>query len=324
MWSLCYGSLEGPAIVNKTLRATVLVNAAARGVGERFDGSRLVRYLRKRGVEASLVMPASGADATREARVSAARGEDLLFVVGGDGSVRDAARGLDGSETALAAVPAGTVNIWAKEAGIPRGIRAAIDAHLEGQSVHMDLGRAGDDCFLLMAGVGWDAEIAGKVSKRLKKAAGDVAYMAQAAWMAPRLRSRETRWSTPAETFEEPLAWMILGNTRLYGGKIHLTPNAAIDDGELDILAMCPRGVADTVRLAGKVLLGKREDARLVQLRSAEVHIETPGLSVQLDGDHAGETPMSFGVDARALLVSVPAGPLPAIFERPHIDRRRP
>ena len=308
----------------RTLCATVMVNPAARGVGPEFDASRLVRYLAKHGAEATLVLPTSEADATAEARNSAERADDLLFVVGGDGSVRAAARGLAGTETALAAVPAGTVNIWAKEAGIPSSLRASLDAHLSGQSVHMDLGRAGDDCFLLMAGIGWDAEIAGRVSQRLKKRTGDIAYMAQAAWMAPRLRTRKATWRAGADTWDEPLAWMVLGNTRLYGGRVRLTAEAVIDDGELDGLALCPRGVADTARLARKIALGKREDERMLSFRSNEVSIESAGFPVQLDGDPVGETPMTFRVEPRALLVSVPRGPLTPIFDRPHVDRRKP
>jgi YegS/Rv2252/BmrU family lipid kinase len=307
----------------RTLRATVMVNPAARGVGADFDGSRLTRYLAKRGTEAALVLPASEADATHEARRSAARVDDLLFVVGGDGSVRAAARGLAGSDTALAAVPAGTVNIWARESGVPSGLRAALDAHLSGQSVHMDLGRAGEHCFLLMAGIGWDAEIAGRVSQRLKKRTGDIAYMAQAAWMAPRLRARKAAWQAGEQRWEEPLAWMVLGNTRLYGGRVRLTNEAVIDDGQLDGIALCPRGVADTARLARKIALGKREDDRMLSFRASEVVIESAGFPVQLDGDPVGETPMTFTVDPRALLVSVPRGPLAPIFDRPHVNRRK-
>ena len=72
-------------------------------------------------------------------------------------------------------------------------------------------------------------------------------------------------------------------------------------------------------RLAGKVVLSaRRSDARIVDGRAAEVVVETPGLAVQLDGDVAGETPMRFWVDRAALRVSLPAGPLPAIFAPPH------
>lgn len=304
------------------IRATLLVNPVARGVKPHFDATRPARYLEKRGVAATLVIPGSAEEATERAREAAERGDDLLFVIGGDGTVRDVALGLAGSETALAALPGGTVNIWAKESGVPRGLKRAIDAHLGGQSVHMDLGLADGHCFLLMAGIGWDAEVTRTVSQKLKKATGDVAYMIRGALMAPGLRSKRSQWRAGDTPYDEPLAWMVLGNSRLYGGKIHLTRDATIDDGLLDMLAMCPSGVTDTVRLAGKLLVGKREDGRLFHDRVSEVRVETPGLPVQLDGDYAGETPMTFSVKRGGLLVSVPAGPLPEVFGREHVDRR--
>lgn len=305
------------------LRATVLVNPAARGVSESFDGSKIVRYLADRDVAATLVLPSSGEHATAEARASATRGDDLFFVIGGDGSVRDVALGLSGSQTALAAVPAGTVNIWAKEARIPNGIMPAIEAHLTGQSVHMDLGRAGEHCFLLMAGVGWDAEIARRVSKPLKRLVGDVAYIAQALAMSPSLRPTPARWLTPEGVTEEPLAWMVLSNSRLYGGKVRLAPGAVVDDGELEVFSVCPSNLSDGLRLAKKLATGERNDERIVRTRTARLEFESPGFAVQLDGDYVGRTPMTFSVEHGALLVSVPAGPLAPIFGSSHIDRRK-
>ena len=299
----------------KSRAATLLINPAARGVRETFDSERVLRYLGRHEISARLVVLSSSEDATRAARESAERGDDLLFTVGGDGTVRDAALGLRDSATALAAIPAGTVNIWAREAGIPHGLRRALDAHITGQAVAMDLGLADGRCFLLMAGIGWDAEITRRVSMKLKRAAGDLAYVAQAALMTPRLRTRSVRWESGGELREEPLAWMVLGNTRLYGGRFRLTPAAVVDDGLLDLVALCPRTLTDALRLAGRVGLSRvHGDRHAIEGRTVELRVITSGLAVQLDGDYAGETPMTFSVAPRALRVSVPAGRLSAIF----------
>ncbi len=301
----------------KSRAATLLVNPEARGVRETFDGGRVLRYLSRHGITARLVVPSSPEDASRAARESADRGDDLLFTVGGDGTVRDAAAGLRGSPTALAAIPAGTVNVWAREARIPNRLRAALDAHITGQIVPIDLGLADGRCFMLMAGIGWDAEIVHRVAPRMKRLLGDLAYVAQAARMAPRLRPHQVRWCSGGEQFDEPLAWMVLGNTRLYGGKVQLTPAATVDDGLLDLVALCPSTFRDGLRLAARVAMSRAyNDRHIIQGRTAEVRIETPGMAVQLDGDYAGETPMSFSIAPRALNVSVPAGPLTAIFQR--------
>lgn len=293
--------------------ATVLVNPAARGI-QRADPDRLARYLRKQGLRTTLVVPDSPDAATAAAGEAAVRGDELLFVLGGDGSLRDAALGVAGSGTAVAAVPVGTVNIWAKEAGIPHGVRAAVDAHLGGQVQRIDLGRANGSCFLLMASVGWDAEVARRVNPGWKRKLGDVAYMLEAARTLPRLRPVRTRWRTTT-AHEDGVALMVISNTRLYGGLVKFAPGALADDGLLDVVALCPTNAFETARLSARLALARvGDDVRTIVERAEEVHVETPALPVQLDGDYFGETPMTFRVDRGALLVSVPAGPLPAII----------
>ena len=296
-------------------RATVLVNPAARRVTERFDAMGVIRYLAQHGIEADLVIPRSPEAATKAAREAAEHGADALFAIGGDGTLRDCAEGLAGSETALAALPAGTVNIFCKEMGIPNGLKAAIDAHLTGQLAWMDLGRADGRAFLLMASAGWDAAVAGRVHAGLKRRAGDWAYVLQALWMAPRLRTTPATWRSGIVVNEHPLALMVVSNTRLYGGRVRFSPRALANDGFLDVAAVCPGGVKDTARASANLLLRRiHRDRALVSAQVSELTIETPGIPVQADGDYVGETPVTFGIEPAALLVSVPAGPLPALF----------
>ncbi|MGI8925448.1 MAG: diacylglycerol/lipid kinase family protein [Tepidiformaceae bacterium] len=306
----------------RTGTATILLNPAARRA-ERFDADGAVRFLRRRGFDPRLVTPDSAAAMVARAGQAAARGDALLFVVGGDGALGLAAAGLAGTGTALAAVPAGTANVWAQEMGIPRGIRAAFEGHLTGQVADADLGYAGDTPFLLMAGIGWDAAIAGRVSLALKRRAGPLAYLVQAARMLPALRPHQVRWwaEQPGggrEQFERPLAAMLLGNTRLYGGMVKIADRASAADGHLDLYALCPEGRGDGLRLVLKTLRHWLEgDARAVVRRTRAVGIETPGLHVQVDGDVIGETPMTFTVQPGALRVSVPGGVLPPVLRPP-------
>jgi YegS/Rv2252/BmrU family lipid kinase len=296
-------------------RATLIVNRAARGVARRFDGDRCLRYLRKRGLEVRLEYPASAREATAAAASAATRGDDLVFVAGGDGSVRDVATGLAGSATALAALPLGTVNIWARETGIPGALRAAIDAHLAGQRACVDLGRANGERFLLMAGLGWDALIARTVSPRLKRRLGDFAYLVRTAQLLPALRPLPARWRIEGAEFRGRLALMVVSNTRLYGGRVRFNPGAIADDGLLDGVALTPRTLVDGARLSAKLAAGRLAgDVRVQAFRARELEFVTPGIPVQLDGDYVGETPMRFAVEPGALLVSIPAGPLPPIL----------
>lgn len=294
--------------------ATLLVNPTARGLRRGFQSAPVVAYLRRRGLSTRVAVPDSAHGATGEAERSAARGDAFLFALGGDGTLRAAALGLAGSATALAALPAGTVNVWARETGIPRGLRPSLDAHLSGQTVTVDLGRAGGDCFLLMAGIGWDAAIAAAVSSSLKRRLGDAAYVLQGVTMLPRLRTRSAAWRTGILLHETPLALMVLSNTRLYGGRVRFSPEALARDGLLDVAALCPRNAAEAARQAWRLVRGRLAgDRGVISARVPELVFETPGFPVQLDGDPAGETPMCFSVDPGALRVSLPAGPLPPV-----------
>ncbi len=296
-------------------QATLIVNRAARRVARGFDADRVVRYLRRHGVETRVEEPLSPEAATAVAREAARRGDQLVFAVGGDGTLRDVAEGLAGSTVALAAIPGGTVNIWCKEAGIPHGLKAALDAHIGGQRARVDLGMAGERPFLLMASVGWDAAIAARVSARLKARFGDYAYMAQALRDFRRLRTREASWTSGLAHYTAPLGLMVLSNSRVYGGRVRPSPAARIDDGLLDVAALCPRRRGDGLRLGGRFALSRLHgDRGVTEARVADLAFETPGFAVQADGDPIGETPMRFSVREGALLVSVPAGPLPAIF----------
>ena len=102
-------------VSGETIRATLLVNESARGVSRGFDGARAADYLRSKGVDTRLIFPETGSGATARAREVAERGDDLLFVAGGDGTLRDAALGISGTDTALAPIPMGTVNVFARE-----------------------------------------------------------------------------------------------------------------------------------------------------------------------------------------------------------------
>ncbi len=298
--------------------ATVLVNLAARGVGEAFPAERIRAFLERQGVETRLEFPDSPAEMTRAASRAASRADRLLFVVGGDGTLRVAAEGIERSETALAALPRGTVNVWARETGIPRGLRAALDTHLTGRVVPMDLGVANGHRFLLMAGIGFDAAVTRDVSGALKRRIGDLAYVVQGARMLPAARGQVLRWSEGETVHEERLTVMVLSNTRLYGGRVRFSPGAFADDGLLDMVALAPHGPGAALRVSARLLLGRLQgDSAVRSALVPELLVDTPGLPVQIDGDYVGITPMRFGLKPGGLLVSIPAGPLPPILSGP-------
>ena len=218
----------------------------------------------RRGTGTALVVPRSPEEVTREARTAAKSGVPLVFALGGDGTVRDVAAGLVGSDSAVAALPGGTVNIWCRETGIPLKIRGAIDAHLDGQNVKVDVGWAGDHLFLLMASAGWDADAAKHVSTRVKRLIGPGAYPLAFFRRLPRLRRTLATWHSGVATEERRTALVVISNTRLYGGKVRFAPEATAVDGMLDVAAVCPPNLWAGLRIAGRIAIDRILEDRVL------------------------------------------------------------
>lgn len=79
-------------------------------------------------------------DGTLQAKAAAAAGYDLVVAAGGDGTVNEVVNGLVGTQTALATLPCGTVNIWAREMGLAMDIPQAARAYLQAELRQLDLG----------------------------------------------------------------------------------------------------------------------------------------------------------------------------------------
>ena len=301
-----------------------------------------VAPLRARGVTIELRSTSAPGHAREIAAEAARDGVDLLVAAGGDGTVHEAINGLAGSDTALSAIPSGTANVWAREAGIPRGAERSLAWLEHARRVRIDLGRAGfegpdgarsEHLFLLMCSTGLDAEVVRRVGgggrgKRWLGPAWYVLHGGERLLRAPAVRTRIAIEGPPADaTIERPLLFAVAGNTRLYGGISRLTGDARADDGLLDLAAFCGGGIASRIALSARVYpralrrglrgsLAPRAGGAAEYLRGARFRIEpeTP-LAVQADGEYLGETPLTVSVAPRALDVLIAPGPSPLLGE---------
>ncbi len=288
----------------------VIVNPAARNLPGRRRLEEADRWLRDHGWRVEWAETASPGEATGLA-ARAAEGElPLLFVCGGDGTLSEAANGLAGSGTALAVIPAGTVNIWAKEVHIPRKPLEAVRLAVGGERRRVDLGRAGERYFLLMAGYGLDGAIARRVSHKVKGRLGATAYAIAAVRESLRYRGSPVRLRLDEEECEGEVLMLVAGNTRNYAGLAEVTPGALADDGLLDVCVYQGRGTLDIALHAARTALRRHRRSRKVlyrRVRRLEMEWAEP-LLVQLDGDSYGESPTTVTVAPSALWVAVPKG----------------
>jgi diacylglycerol kinase family enzyme len=178
------------------LRLLLVVNAAASSVTAR---TRVVI-----GKALSADHEVSAAETSRPghasslARGAAAAGCDAVVVLGGDGTLNEAANGLVGTATALAVLPGGSTNVFARSIGLPNDPVEATGqllAALDRRSIEpVNLGSVNGRLFLFNAGFGFDAAVVAQADRRstLKRYAGQplFAWAAVSAWARGYDRSR--------------------------------------------------------------------------------------------------------------------------------------
>jgi diacylglycerol kinase family enzyme len=277
-----------------------------------------------------------------QARAAVADGVDLVCALGGDGTVRTVAQVLAGTNTPMGLLPTGTGNLLARNLQLPlERLDHAVEVALTGFNRHIDIGWATVDpapdqlerhpggtddtsgvpadnvrAFLVMAGLGFDAAIMEGTSEELKARVGWPAYVAGGAKSLLRARFKTGLVIDDGEESTHRARTVVVGNCGVLTGGITLMPDAEVDDGILDVVALTPRGIGGWAGVAAHVLTQRRKDhSRLerYRCRRALVTVEEPQ-RVQMDGDVMGEArQVLFTIQPRGLIVRVatipPRGP---------------
>ncbi|HZU77984.1 MAG TPA: diacylglycerol kinase family protein [Dehalococcoidia bacterium] len=311
-----------------TKHACLIVNPVARTLPSPDRLATAPAWLRLHGWTVDEYQSERPGHATELARAAADGGCDVVIAVGGDGTINEVINGLAGSETALAVIPAGTANVWAREVQMPRH-PAAVARLLDYGEVHrIDLGMVNDRYFLLMASLGVDSVVVAVISPWAKRTFGRLAYVTTGVWQAIRFPAVRTCIRVDGERMPAQLLMLVVGNTRSYGGALTITNRAVADDGLLDVVLYNGSGPGRFVGYLARTFIGKHVSAPGTLYRRAgciEVDTETP-LPVQADGDVIGTTPTQLRVAPGALRVIVPPGLDSPLFSRsgqPRSRRRR-
>jgi diacylglycerol kinase (ATP) len=268
-----------------------------------------------------------------------AEGVDLVCAMGGDGTVRAVAQALAGSTTPMGLLPAGTGNLLARNLLLPLfSLDEAVAVATGGRNRHVDVGWitldpvAEDEpateseeavvtatsrrAFLVMAGIGFDAHVMEATSEEFKARVGVAAYFAQGAKHIFRPRFTTTLVMDGGAPVTCKARTILAGNCGRLTGGIQLMPDAVVDDGELNVVAITAKGIYGLAGAATHILARKPEShAQLDRwtARTLEVTVEDPQ-KVEIDGDVIGEARHALiEVEPRSLVVrvstAVPATP---------------
>jgi diacylglycerol kinase family enzyme len=293
------------------LKVVVIVNrggGSAAGAEERireaFDGT---------GVEPEVRLVEPGELGRHCAEVVEAEEVTTLVAAGGDGTISTAAGAVADTDVALGVLPMGTLNHFARDAGIPLDLKEAAAAIAAGRTRPVDVAEVNGRLFVNNSAVGLypmlvrAREAQQRHLGRSKRMAMLVAA-ARAMWRFPsrRLTLRVAGMKAPVET---PL--LFLGNNKYETGLLSLGRRTAIDQGELCLYAPLARSRIGFVWLSARAVLGRPDRQAdfltLEGIEEAEIHSRREMLMVAIDGEACTmKTPLRYRIRKGALKLIVP------------------
>jgi diacylglycerol kinase family enzyme len=287
------------------MKVLLLVNSSASSVTAR---SRVViQKALSADHEVTLAETSRRGHATRLAQSAASSGTNVVVVLGGDGTLNETANGLARSSCALAALPGGSTNVFARTIGLPNDpIEATgdlLDALANNRIHRVGLGVVNGRYFLFHVGMGFDAAVVAQVERRagLKRYAGHplFVYAGFDTWIRHFDRSRprfSVRFADGTVVDDGYLSICLNTNPYTYLGNrpLNLAPETTLDTG-LALITIRTLAFARTMRIigsalgSGKHLRSSRWTDHRVDLTSLTVTGYGP-FPYQVDGDHLGDT----------------------------------
>lgn len=251
------------------------------------------------------------------ARAAVAAKAPLVFAWGGDGTMNEIASELAFSTTALAIIPGGSGNGFARGLGISLNPRRAIEQAVRGKERLIDAGEIGGRLFFNVAGIGFDAHVARVFNERgLKR--GFLAYITTSMVELFAYRSSSYRMTIADETVQRDAMMVVVANSPQYGNGAQVAPHARPDDGHLDLVVVPPGSPLANMWRARRLFDGKLRRVPGVMLRDVETMRISNGaanggaasngaLWFHADGEVVkGQAPLDIRIHPHALRVRVP------------------
>ena len=291
-------TIEADVPPRRPPRIAVLLNASAGGPTGADRCAEVEAAFRAHGVEVD-ILATSGERIARTVRRLLRTGVDVVVAGGGDGTINAVAHELVGTRTSLGILPLGTLNHFAKDAGLPMGLEASVAVICRaGEPACLDVGRVNGHTFLNNASLGLypdQVRLRHKLKRRLGKAAA--AFVAGLAALR-RLRSVRLRVELPDEELVRRCPMAMVGNN-VYGIEEGVpTVRGRLDAGLLGLHLYSESRRWGLVLGALRVWLGLPGAVKGLESRSAAaltIHVRRRRVHVAIDGEpHRLRSPLRF------------------------------
>ena len=294
-------------VMNLDQPVHLIINPHSGYGGSRHMLCELHRRARQAGIQLISYTTRAPDDATRYSQDIAGRA-GAVIVWGGDGTVNEVAHGLAGTNVPILPCPVGTESLLAREVRVPRGPASVIDLLQTGRVVSCDLGRVNGHGFLLIVGVGFDAEVVQRVT------ADRTGHISHLTYFWPIWRTfwehtfPQMKIVADGEEVFEGIGLAFVGNISRYATGLRICRDAHFNDGVLDLVVFpCHQKHSLVFHAVRTILRSHPGRAGVIyrHFRHLTVATEAP-VPCQVDGDVGPCTPLEISVDPGQIELIVP------------------
>jgi YegS/Rv2252/BmrU family lipid kinase len=298
-------------IVSQSVVACI-VNGRAGSNGAQRLSARVAELFREHGVQAETIVVDEGRDLVPIAHRYAESGCRIIVAAGGDGTVSAVASAVVGTPAALGVLPLGTLNHFAKDAGIPLMLDAAIETIIAGHTKLVDVGEVNGRIFINNSSIGLYPAIVQQRDRHQRRGLSKWTAFARAIYTVMR-RMPHFHASLHADgkydgTDKTP--FIFVGNNPYHASGLQIGERQQLDSGRL---WMCSAPNADRgalMKMAVRAFFGRATPGELKVLEAEELWVQTKRrrrLRVANDGEvMAMKAPLHFRIRPKALRIIVP------------------
>ena len=300
----------------RELSPIVFVNGAAGGNRTRRHLPQIQRLFVSSHLDAKFVMTQSAAELESSARAAIAARHRLLLVMGGDGTFQALVNAAFGADVLLGVLPSGGGNDFAAALGVPSDPIKAAEAILRGKTRCVDLvkvrtAEGGTRLYAGGGGIGLDAEAARYASGPYRRLPGRFRYIASALRALASYEPIDLRIDFPGSDLAPYEGKALLAaalNTPTYGAGVRLVPEAALNDGMLNIVMIEDLSKIGVLALLPRLMgSGELRTPRVKRWKARRVRITADRPSLfHGDGEILGATPVEMEVVENAVRVLAP------------------